>query len=188
MNEIKPLSLEKLAELEHEQWVEWSKNIAKTEHISKKRLQRWDKLWVDYWGLTEKEKEQDRKYARKVLSHIKSACKFYLKYKNDPNSFVDRYADAIGLSQRTIDLINELEKMATEYRVNDHPIGSIIHKNIFGATIDLDKLSKRIDKKTQELFKLLLEELNVNFNNLAEYNDWLLNFAFKQALKDDENE
>ncbi len=59
--------LEKLAELEHIQWIEWSKNIASTEVISQERLERWKKLWIPYNELTEEQKEQDRIYARKIL-------------------------------------------------------------------------------------------------------------------------
>jgi len=70
----KPL-LEKLAELEHEQWVKWSKNLADTENISENRLFRWKKLWVQYWALTEKDKEKDRIWARKVLKLLKEIKK-----------------------------------------------------------------------------------------------------------------
>ncbi len=83
----KPLDLEELAKLEHNQWVKWSKSIAESETISKKRLLRWKKLRVSYETLTEKEKERDRKWARKVLQRIKSACEFYLRYKDKPELF-----------------------------------------------------------------------------------------------------
>ena len=59
--------LEKLAELEHNQWIEWSKEIAKTEKISQDRLARWIPLWKPYKNLHPEIQEQDRKYARKVL-------------------------------------------------------------------------------------------------------------------------
>jgi len=59
--------LEKLAELEHNQWIEWSKEIAKTEKISPNRLARWIPLWKPYINLDQEIQEQDRKYARKIL-------------------------------------------------------------------------------------------------------------------------
>ena len=62
--------LEKLAELEHDQWIEWSKDIASKESLSKERINRWKKYWVPYSELTEEVKEQDRKYARKVMIAI----------------------------------------------------------------------------------------------------------------------
>jgi len=59
--------LENLSELEHEQWVEWSKQIAKTENISQERLARWIPLWKPYKYLSPEVQEQDRKWARKVI-------------------------------------------------------------------------------------------------------------------------
>lgn len=59
--------LEKLAALEHDQWIEWSKNIAETEMISPSRLARWKKMWIPYSQLSEDIKEHDRTWARKVL-------------------------------------------------------------------------------------------------------------------------
>ncbi len=59
---------EDLAELEHDQWVAWSKQIAATEKISPERLARWKKLWVPYSQLTESYKDDDRKWADKVLA------------------------------------------------------------------------------------------------------------------------
>lgn len=59
--------LEALAALEHSQWVEWSKSLAEKEKLSPERLERWEKLWVPYNELDEKDKESDRIWARKVL-------------------------------------------------------------------------------------------------------------------------
>ena len=60
--------IEKLAALEHEQWMQWAKDILKTEDIKKERAERWAELFVPYDELTEEMKEEDRKWARKVLS------------------------------------------------------------------------------------------------------------------------
>jgi len=60
--------IEDLARLEHQQWIDWSKNIAEFENISKERLERWEKLWVDYDLLTEEQKDQDRVYCAKIFS------------------------------------------------------------------------------------------------------------------------
>ena len=81
--------LEKLADIEHKQWCEWSISISKeifplvnmldkfeddltddeksTISQIKDKLARWDNLNVDYSELSEDEKEKDRVYARKVL-------------------------------------------------------------------------------------------------------------------------
>jgi len=61
--------LEMLAEIEHEQWMQWSKSVAP--EVSKERQERWKKLWIPYADLSEEMKEEDRKYARKVLKLIK---------------------------------------------------------------------------------------------------------------------
>ena len=60
--------LEKLSDIEHQQWMEWSKSIAP--EVSDERRKRWKKLWVPYSELSEEMKEEDRKYARKVLGII----------------------------------------------------------------------------------------------------------------------
>lgn len=62
--------LEKLAEVEHNQWVEWSKSMVRNENVTKETLNRWLNLWVPYSELTEDEKNSDRRYARKVLDII----------------------------------------------------------------------------------------------------------------------
>lgn len=71
--------LEELAKLEHDQWVAWSKDIAKTESITKARAERWKKLWCPYDKLLEDDKDKDREWARKALrimrKHMeKKAC------------------------------------------------------------------------------------------------------------------
>lgn len=63
-------AIETLAAIEHDQWIEWSKAIAKSETTSPERLARWEKLWVPYHKLTEEQKEQDRVYARRVIQTL----------------------------------------------------------------------------------------------------------------------
>ena len=63
--------LERLADLEHNRWWEWTLQLKATENISKERLDRWDKLWTFYKFLTEEQKEQDRVHARKVIALLK---------------------------------------------------------------------------------------------------------------------
>jgi hypothetical protein len=60
--------LERLAELEHEQWVAWSKAVA--DEVSAERRQRWAACWVPYAELPDDVKEQDRVWARKVLATL----------------------------------------------------------------------------------------------------------------------
>lgn len=66
MNEL----IEALAELEHEQWVEWSRTIVQQELISAERRERWERYWVPYSELPEDVKEHDRVWARKVVERL----------------------------------------------------------------------------------------------------------------------
>ena len=58
--------LERLAELEHEQWVAWSRAVAA--EVPAERRRRWQECWVPYAELPEEVKELDREWARKVLA------------------------------------------------------------------------------------------------------------------------
>lgn len=64
--------VERLAALEHDQWVEWSKSIAASETLSPERLARWTPLWCPYADISEEMKEHDRVWARKALGIIKA--------------------------------------------------------------------------------------------------------------------
>jgi hypothetical protein len=58
--------LELLAELEHEQWMAWSRTVAP--EVAEERRRRWQGCWIPYRDLPEDVKEQDREWARKVLA------------------------------------------------------------------------------------------------------------------------
>lgn len=58
-------AIERVAEVEHEQWTAWSKAVAP--EVTPERQARWRKLWVPYRDLPEHEKEKDREWARKAL-------------------------------------------------------------------------------------------------------------------------
>lgn len=62
--------VEALAAIEHEQWVQWSQEIAATEMISDERRERWKRLWVPYDQLSEEDKTSDREYACKVIDRL----------------------------------------------------------------------------------------------------------------------
>ena len=63
--------LEKLAALEHEQWITWANHILNGEpNLTKERVYRWRQFLVPYSRLTEEQKEQDRVWARKVLAAL----------------------------------------------------------------------------------------------------------------------
>ena len=66
--------LEKLAELEHEQWSTWvSQVIATEDNLNPVRLERWERLSrKEYSELTEKEKDADRHWAERVLDILEA--------------------------------------------------------------------------------------------------------------------
>lgn len=64
--------LEELAELEHNQWISWTKALVK-KHDKDLLLDitsKWKRNWKPYKDLTEKEKGKDRVWARKVINII----------------------------------------------------------------------------------------------------------------------
>jgi hypothetical protein len=71
---------EPLADLEHQQWMEWSKNICNNERISEDRLDKWAHLWKDYKKLSQEQKNKDRVWADKVIELLNS-----LGEKNNDN-------------------------------------------------------------------------------------------------------
>lgn len=63
--------IEKLADLEHQQWILWAKDILKSEKINEERAKRWKDLFIDYKDLSEEMKDKDREWARKAYKIIK---------------------------------------------------------------------------------------------------------------------
>jgi len=72
MAESKRHIRELLAELEHEQWIEWAKNLMDRESLGSERIERWKKLMIPYSQLTEEQKDQDRIWADKSLIKLHS--------------------------------------------------------------------------------------------------------------------
>ncbi|MDO5849286.1 MAG: hypothetical protein Q4P18_07110 [Methanobrevibacter sp.] len=148
----KDFLIEELAELEHEQWIEWSKSIAKdmdklldianiasvynytTDEQGKliikqdERLERWKTLWIPYNDLDEKIKESDRVYARKVFELIEN----YLK------SF-PQDEDMISID----DVKALIEKVYFEFADTGSKSEEDMHVK-FGRREALEKLSKEI--------------------------------------------
>jgi hypothetical protein len=73
------LLIEYLAEIEHEQWCKWSRELAKKEPISETRRARWESFWIPYGLLSDETKEEDRKWARKVLKTVRVNEDFWMK-------------------------------------------------------------------------------------------------------------
>lgn len=63
--------IERLAEIEHRQWMQWAKTLMEKEPgISQERKDRWNNLMVPYEQLPEEWKEFDREWARLSLREV----------------------------------------------------------------------------------------------------------------------
>jgi hypothetical protein len=59
--------IEKLAELEHEQWSHWTRHLL--DNLTPENIARWRRqTTTPYADLSEAEKEKDREWARRVLA------------------------------------------------------------------------------------------------------------------------
>jgi len=66
--------IEELADLEHQQWAHWTKYML--DNLTFENMARWRKqIDTPYSELTEKEKESDRKWARKAICKINALNK-----------------------------------------------------------------------------------------------------------------
>lgn len=61
--------IEALAEIEHEQWMHWSKTVAGD--VAEVIRSKWHRSWVDYAELADNMKEADRVWARKVVALLR---------------------------------------------------------------------------------------------------------------------
>ena len=69
--EQEKMLLEKLSDLEHKQWIHWTKYMMKSIYDEDKFV-RWEKqIKIPYSELIEEDKEKDRIWARKVLEILK---------------------------------------------------------------------------------------------------------------------
>jgi len=64
--------IEKLACLEHEQWMAWAKTLMETENLSKTRRKRWEQFMVPYEQLPEDVKEYDRVWAMRIIELLEA--------------------------------------------------------------------------------------------------------------------
>lgn len=67
---IKKDFIEELSDLEHEQWMSWTKYLNANHKIPIELLKKWEKNWKPYSKLDEKIKDSDRIWARKVVKLI----------------------------------------------------------------------------------------------------------------------
>ena len=66
--------IEKLADLEHDQWSHWTEYMLS--NLTEDNIKTWKKqIKTNYKDLTEKEKDSDREWAEKVYNIIKGYLK-----------------------------------------------------------------------------------------------------------------
>jgi len=63
--------VERLAALEHEQWMQWARTFMESEELLPERAERWQRCMLPYDELPECLKEEDRKWARKMLRVVR---------------------------------------------------------------------------------------------------------------------
>ena len=61
--------MEALAEIEHEQWMHWSRIVAAD--VTEATRAKWQRSWTDYAALPDDLKEDDRVWARKVITILR---------------------------------------------------------------------------------------------------------------------
>lgn len=70
---FRSILVERLAAIEHEQWIAWATTILESEDISPERAERWRGYMVPYDQLDEATKEHDRVWARKAIDALESS-------------------------------------------------------------------------------------------------------------------
>ena len=86
--------LEELANLEHEQWAHWTRYMLN--NLTPENIERWKgQCDTPYSELSEKEKESDREWARKVMT-IASRCNVASMIGDGPHSRVTCSSEDCG--------------------------------------------------------------------------------------------
>ena len=106
--------IEILAEIEHVQWEEWSKDISSKESLSTERVERWKTYWKVYNELPHEVKEQDRKYAKIVLDRLKEKG-FFSTSMSDKLRQLDM---EIETQERVLDLEKSKARLMVETMEN----------------------------------------------------------------------
>jgi hypothetical protein len=61
--------MEARAEIEHEQWLHWSRTVAAD--VTDATRAKWQRSWTDYAALPDDVKEADRVWARRVITLLR---------------------------------------------------------------------------------------------------------------------
>jgi hypothetical protein len=106
--------LEKLSDLEHEQFCHWTKYFL--ENLTEENISRWKKqIETPYSKLSEKEKESDREWARKVISIIFNEELSSEKIKEIKSTIED---SDIDIEESDMNELKDLRKVSDEDSIN----------------------------------------------------------------------
>ena len=111
---------EELADLEHEQWMKWAKDIIKSEDISKDRKERWEKeCFKPYSKLSNEMKDFDREWADKVIKIFNKYNKVEKKAHYEPvgGDDVDKFEKEQPLySNMGLEKFKSIKEFLKQYR------------------------------------------------------------------------
>lgn len=109
---IKQDFIEELANLEHRQWQHWTSYFLRFHHYSNFR-KRWKKqLRQDYKDLTEKEKESDRVWAKKVIKLIDDKVKRLETMYKSLDNLAKATLDMVKKRQKKQDKSNKIDRVS----------------------------------------------------------------------------
>lgn len=132
--------LEALASLEHDQWMDWAKNLMEKEPgLSQERKERWQKFMIPYCDLDEAAKDMDRVWAAKAVDiamfHRQSmglSFKAVVQERDMLTQVVDRLQDELdACNEEKLDAQTKLKDL--EARISK--LQSIV-KDFFAAQLD----------------------------------------------------
>ena len=137
-------SLEELSDLEHQQWIYWSKSLAgELKDIRQKldeamdinsvvkqidvRLEKWVKNWKPYDELTEDVKEFDRIWARKIID-------------------IMRRDELLTLADQKAKILEIIKSIMTDWKVEQITCQCQECKNVKYELIERDKILRLIER------------------------------------------
>jgi len=97
--------LEKLSEIEHEQWIHWTKYMM--DNLSDNNVKRWkEQIKTSYSELSEEEKESDRAWARKTIKVFESQLRMFRKKLVDLIEFRNNERKDNNIFRKSVDDLN----------------------------------------------------------------------------------
>lgn len=145
--EAKKAVVELLAELEHDQWMEWAKTLMEKEPgLTPERVARWKTYMVPYAELTEEVKEFDRIWARKAAErlHARGAYEYNMSLMQTERNTLSTLLDDISKDYRELESMYfaDQQKMKREVDLLQKELAELkaAIKDLFTGQLDTSKL------------------------------------------------